>query len=317
MKGFGGLLLFSVLLIPLLSCEAQVLSPEEALVFLRRSVEHTLSRDYWAVWQFRDGVTGEERFVEVLFVRGLGFAWRELGEEQVMNVRLGNCRYVVNLESGEVESVYPLLEFPFVPLEEEAFPLLLENYLLDLRDGELVLIARRTQETVCALLLGEEDEIIGQRVYAPGGKILEEWKLLYRDVSPEPSRVSLVVRLFESLRGEAQLASPLPKLERTFLLPDFVPLGFQLRRAYLLRNEGKEFYGFVYSDGFASFLLLQSVYPFQVSGSRILRYFRFASGGGTNIAAEKGGFYFLLLGGLDPRVGQEILKLLSERGGRE
>lgn len=298
-------------------CTARVLSPEEVKVLLNRIVEGSTARDYWSVWQFRNGVTGEERFVEVLFLQGTGFAWKVLGEERVVNIRLGNCRYVVNLESGEVEGVYPILEFPFAPLEREAFPLLLENYLFDLRDYELVLFAKRTGEAVCSFLLNEEGNIIGQRIYAPRGKVVEEWKLVYQDTSPEFSWVSRVVHLFDSLKEKVSqpefLAS---KLSGKIVLPDFVPLGFQLRRAYLLKDRGKEFYGLVYSDGFLSFLLLRSVYPFQVSGSRVLRYFRFVQGGReVQIAAEKEGFYFLLVGGVDPQVGQEILKSFSGKGG--
>ncbi|MEN3184941.1 MAG: hypothetical protein ABDK93_08125 [Atribacterota bacterium] len=298
-------------------CTARILSPEEVEVLLNQIVEGSTSRDYWSVWRFRDGVTGEERFVEVLFLRGSGFAWKVLGEEKVVNMRLGNCRYVVNLENGEVESVYPILGFPFAPLERETFPLLLENYLFDLREHELVLFAKRTGEAVCSFLLDTEGSIIGQRVYAPRGKVVEEWKLVYRDTSPEFSWVSRVVHLFDSLKEKVPQPELLaPKLGGKIILPDFVPLGFQFRRAYLLKDGEKEFYGLVYSDGLLSFLLLRSVHPFQISGSRALRYFRFMQGGReVQIAAEKEGFYFLLVGGLDPRVGQVILESFSKKGG--
>ncbi|MCS7242447.1 hypothetical protein [Candidatus Caldatribacterium sp.] len=300
-------------------CAARVLSPEEAKILLARVVEQSTARDYWGVWQFRDGVTGKECFVEVLFLRGTGFAWKILGEESVVNIRLGNCRYVVNLKSGEVESIYPIVEFPFAPLEQEVFPLLLENYFFEFRDHELILFSKRTGEAVCSLLLDEEGGIIGQRIYAPEGELVEEWRLMYRDVSPDFSWVSRLVYLLDSLKEKVpQRESLLTRLGERVVLPDFVPLGFQLRRVYLLRDGKREFYGFVYTDGFLSFILLRSVYPFQVSGSRVLRYFRFVQEGrGVQIAAEKEGFYFLLVGGLDPRVGEEILKSFSKKGGRK
>ncbi len=300
-------------------CEARMLNPEEARILLGRMLEQAMARDYWGIWQFRDGATGERRFVEVFFLRGVGFAWKELGKDDVANVRLGNCRYVVDLKKKEVESVYPILEFPFAPLEAEDLPLLLENYLFDLRDREVTLLSKRTGEVVCSFLLGDEGEIIGQRVYAPQGKAFEEWKLVYRDTSPEISWALWAVRLFESL-WEKPLPSESLKVgfSRGISLPDFVPLGFRLRRVYLLKDGEKQFYGFVYTDGLLSFLLLQSVYPFQVSRSSTLRYFSITrEENETRIMAEKEGFYFLLVGGLDPRVGQEILQSLSEKGGRK
>lgn len=298
-------------------CEARILSPEEAQVLLNMLFEQSMDKDYWSVWRFRDEVTGEERFVEVLFLRDMGFAWKELGEENVVNMRLGNCRYVVNLKSGEIESIYPILDFPFAPPEREVFPLILENYLFDLQDQELVLFAKRG-EAVRSFLLSEEGSIVGQRIYTSRGKVLREWKLVYRDSSPESSWISRIVHLFDSLKEKIPQTEPWAlKLDERVFLPDFVPLGFKLYRTYLLRNEGKEFYGFVYSDGLFSFILLRSVYPFQVSGSRVLRYFRLPQEGREmSIAAEKEGFYFLLIGGLDPQVGREILKSLSEKGGR-
>ncbi|MEN3202152.1 MAG: hypothetical protein ABDK87_00290 [Atribacterota bacterium] len=299
-------------------CEARILNPEEAKALLNMLVERSMDKDYWSVWRFRDEVTGEERFVEVLFLRNMGFAWKELGEENVVNMRLGNCRYIVNLKSGEVESIYPILDFPFAPLEKETFPLVLENYLFDLQDQELVLFAKRTGEAVRSFLLSEEGGIVGQRVYASQGKVLKEWRLIYRDTSPESLWIPRIMLLFNSLKEKIPQPEPLAsRLNGKVLPPNFVPLGFKLRRAYLLKNEGKQFYGFVYSDGLFSFILLQSVYPFQVSGSRMLRYFRLPQEGKeTRIAGEKEGFYFFLIGGLDPRVGQEILKSLSEKGGR-
>lgn len=306
-------------LVALFPCEARILNPEEARALLHRMHEQTVARDYWGIWQFDDGTTEEKRFVETFFLRGVGFAWRELGRDETVNVRFGNCRYVVDLKSKEVKSVYPILEFPFVPFEREDIPLLLENYLFDLRERELTLFSKRTMEAVCSFLLGEEGDIVGQRVYAPQGEVLEEWKLLYRDTSPEFSWIAPLLHLLESFREKIPQPEPLALGFRgEVFLPEFIPPGFQLRRAYLLKDGTKQFYGFVYSDGLLSFLLLQSVYPFQVSGSNTFRYFLFAQEKGkARVAAEKRGFYFLLVGGLDPHLGQKVLQSLSERGGRK
>lgn len=316
MRVFGALVLVLCTLVH--PVEARVLSPEEARVFADRIFEQSTAGDYWGVWRFRDVPLGEEHFVEVLFLRNTGYAWRVLGEEKTLNMRLGNYRYVVNLESGELESVYPLLELPFAPLEKDAFPLLLENYLFDLQEGELFLISKWTGKVVRSLLLGGEEEIVGQRVYSPHGELLAEWKMLYRDTSPEFPWVARLLSLLESWKGKILGSEPLAMSSCDGLfLPEFVPPGFQLRRAYLLRDGEKKFYGLVYSDGLASFVLFQSVYPFKVSGSSKLRYLRITrEGKGIQVVAEREGFYFLLIGGLDPRVGKEVLQSLPEKGGR-
>uniref|UniRef100_A0A7V3YGJ8 MucB/RseB N-terminal domain-containing protein n=1 Tax=Candidatus Caldatribacterium californiense TaxID=1454726 RepID=A0A7V3YGJ8_9BACT len=300
---------------------AQVLSPEEARSVVDRVLEASLARDYWGVWRLRDFAKGKEHFVEVLFLKGVGFAWKMLGEEEIVHMRFGHSRYVVNLKSGEVESVYPLLDFPFVPFEREDLPLLLENYVFDLREDELALISRWTGKVVRSIVFGDGGEMIGQRMYAPWGELLAEWRMLYRDASPDFPWIAQVTRLLELWSARVSGAgSPEEKVSgpSPFPLPGFVPPGFQLRRAYLLRDDGKKFYGFVYSDGLRSFILFQSAYPFRVSESSTPRYLQLVQEGGmVRVAAEKGGFYFLLIGGLDPRVGQEIMQSLLQEGGRE
>lgn len=300
---------------------AQVLSPEEARSVVDRVLEASLARDYWGVWRLQDFAKGEERFVEVLFLKGMGFAWKTLGEEEVVNMRFGHSRYVVNLKSGEVESVYPLLDFPFVPFEREDLPLLFENYFFDLREDELALISRWTGKVARSIIFGDGGEMIGQRTYAPWGEPLAEWRMLYRDTSPDFPWVAQVTRLLELWSARILGAgSPREKFPGTapFVLPGFVPPGFRLRRAYLLQDGGKKFYGFVYSDGLRSFILFRSAYPFRVSESSTPRYLQLVQEGGMiRVAAEKGGFYFLLIGGLDPRVGQEIMQSLLREGGRE
>jgi len=300
---------------------AQVLSPEEARSVVERVLEASLAGDYWGVWRLKDFAKGEERFVEVLFLKGMGFAWKTLGEEEVVHMRFGHSRYVVNLKSGEVESVYPLLDFPFVPFEREDLPLLLENYVFELREDELALISRWTGKVARSIIFGDGGEMIGQRTYAPWGEPLAEWRMLYRDASPDFPWVAQMTRLLELWSARVLGAeAPRRKFPGTspFALSGFVPLGFRLRRAYLLQDGGKKFYGFVYSDGLRSFILFQSAYPCRISASSAPRYLQLVQEGGmVRVTAEKGGFYFLLIGELDPRVGQEIMESFLQEGGRE
>lgn len=316
-----GLWVFIILVLFLsfynLSLGAKILNPEEAEALLQHIVKQSKAFDYWGMWRVKDAEGRKEHFVEVVFFRSVGLGWRVLGEGENFNMRLGNYRYVINLENGEVESIYPLLDLPFAPFEEDILDLLLENYIFDLRGSELTFVSKWTGRVARSFLLDDNGEVVAQRMYSPQGEFLGSWEMLYRDTSPEYPWISRYLNLLalwndrvrdvESQRGGSLKA----------VLPSFVPPGFKLHRAYLLNDGGKKFYGLVYTDGLVSFVLFQSVYPFKISGSPTLRYIHMNLGKSeTKVAAEKEGFYFLLIGGLDPRVGQEVLKSLTEEGGR-
>jgi hypothetical protein len=300
-----------------LSLEAKILNPEEAETLLQHIVKQSKALDYWGIWRFKDAEGRKEHFVEVLFLKGVGLGWKVLGEGESFNIRLGNYRYVVNLESGEVESIYPLLDLPFAPLEEDVLGLLLENYLFDLRGSELTFVSKWTGKVIRSLLLDDSGEVVAQRMYSPQGEFLGSWEMLYRDTSPEYPWISRYLNLLASWNDKVRDAESQKAESLKIVLPSFVPPGFRLHRAYLLNDGERRFYGLVYTDGLVSFMLFQSAYPFKVSGSPTLRYIHMSlEKSRTKMVAEKEGFYFFLIGGLDPRVGREVLKSLTEEGGR-
>ncbi|MEN3187106.1 MAG: hypothetical protein ABDK92_10875, partial [Atribacterota bacterium] len=240
---------------------AKILSPDEAIPLLRRMVEKMTHQNYWGVWEVVDRSPRERRFYEVLFLKGIGFGWKELGTEDLFWVKVGNYRYLFDLISGKVQSVHPFYSLPFLPFEKDDLELLLQNYLIYFQDNRLSLFSRYTGEIVRSLVLDGDGFLASHVGYVSGGKAQEEGRFVYLDFSPDYRRLARYLELMEKCSLE-KASEELSVTERKkIFLPRLVPPGFQLKRTYIAKSGGKAFYHLVYSDGLQYFTISQSVDP--------------------------------------------------------
>lgn len=297
---------------------AKILSPEEALPLLQRMVEKITHQSYWGVWEVTDLFQQERKFYEILSLKNIGFGWKELGAEDLFWVKVGNYRYLFDLLSGEMQSVHPFYNLPFLPFEEDDLELVLQNYLIYFQDNRLSLFSRHTGEVVRSFILDEEGFLVSQMAYVSGGKAREEGRFVYLDFSPEYRRLAPYLELMERCPLEKATEELSVTERKEIFFPRLVPPGFKLKRTYIARSGGKEFYHLIYSDGLQYFTISQSVYPRMFSRSFDFRPVFVGKKGGENfvLIGEKEGFSFSFTGNFDLETGSQVLRSLEREGGR-
>jgi hypothetical protein len=296
---------------------AKMLSPDEALPLLQRMVEKVTHQNYWGAWEVDDYSRKEHRFYEVLFVKDIGFAWKELGARDFLNVKVGNYRYVFNLMSGEREGVFPFYELPFLPFEKDDLDLVLKNYLVYFQDNRISFFSRHNGEIVRSLTLDEDGFPVAQITYTPGGKAENTGRFVYLDFSPDYRCLASYLELMEQCAPEGREELSVVERKRIFF-PRLLPPGFQLKRTYVVKSEGKKFYHLIYSDGLRYFTISQSVYPREFPRSFDFRLVFSEQKGGENfvIVGEKEGFSLSFMGSFDVETGAQVLESLEREGGR-
>jgi len=293
---------------------AEIVNPEEALYFLEEMIKKSTDRDYWGIWSNQDYSSGKKDFYEVVHLRYIGLAWRNLNEGDLVTVKKGNYRYVVDLVSGEVKGVYPLYDLPFLPPEEDGLELLLENYLLDIQDREGQVISRHTGKVVRSFSVDEKGLLSSQAFYTPEGKLKEEGSFVYRDYSPDYTQL---VKYVEAMKKPSDVTIPsLTVSSKELFQPSLLPPGFHLKQVYLVKNQGRDWYQLVYTDGLQYFSLWQSVYPSTLSGDKRNRKISLKKEDDiVTLMGEKGGFYLALMGNFDLEMITQIFNSITWEGG--
>jgi hypothetical protein len=293
---------------------AEIVNPEEALSFLKEMVKKSTDRDYWGIWSNRDCRSGREDFYEVIHLKYIGLAWRNLNEGDLVTVKKGNYRYVVDLASGEVKGVYPLYTLPFLPPEENNLELLLENYLLDLQDRKGRVISRHTGKVIRSFSVDEKGSLVSQAFYTSEGKLKEEGSFVYRDYSPDYTQL---IKYVEAMKKPSDITIPsLSVSGKKLFQPSLLPPGFHLKQVYLVKNEDRDWYQMVYTDGLQYFSLWQSVYPLTLSGEKRNRKISLKKEDDiVTLMGEKSGFYLALMGNFDLETITQIFNSITWEGG--
>ncbi|MBP9015010.1 MAG: hypothetical protein KBH15_00700 [Candidatus Atribacteria bacterium] len=312
---FGSLILvFCLAFSSLPAAQAEIANPEEALFFLQEMARKSADYDYWGIWSNQDCFSGKKDFYEVVYLRYIGLAWRNLNEENLVAVKKGQYRYVVDLSSGEVKGIYPLYDLPFLPPEEDNLELLLENYLLDLQDSTGRVLSRYTGNVVRSFSVDEKGLLNSQAFYTPDGKLKEEGSFIYRDYSPDYTQL---VKYVEAMKKPSDVTLPsLTVSGKKLFQPSLLPPGFQLKQVYLVKNQDRNWYQLVYTDGLQYFSLWQSVYPLRLPEEKgnnkpSLR----KEGDIVTVMGEKGGFYLALMGNFDLKMITQIFNSITWEGG--
>jgi hypothetical protein len=307
-------LMFCIPFSPLLVAQAGIVNPEEALLFLQEMDRKSADYDYWGIWSNQDYFSGRKDFYEVVHLRYIGLAWRNLNEENLVTVKKGHYRYVIDLASGEVKGVYPLYDLPFLPPEKENLELLLENYLLDLQDNTGRVLSRYTGNVIRSFSVDEKGLLSSQAFYTPEGKLKEEGSFVYRDYSPDYTQL---VKYVEAMKKPSDVALPsLTVSGKKLFQPSLLPPGFQLKQVYLVKNQDRDWYQLVYTDGLQYFSLWQSVYPLRLSGEKENSKFSLRKEDDiVTVMGEKGGFYLALMGNLDLTMITQIFNSITWEGG--
>lgn len=292
------MVIFWVAFSPSLIAQAEIVNPQEALSFLREMARKSTDRDYWGIWSNQDYLSGRKDFYEVVHLRYIGLAWRNLNEENLVAVKKGRYRYVVDMASGEVKGIYPLYNLPFLPPSQDDLELLLENYLLDLQDREGQVISRHTGEVIRSFSVDEKGLLASQTFYTLEGELKEKGEFIYRDYSPEYTQL---VKYVEAMKKPSDVTVPtLPVESKKLMQPSLLPPGFNLKQVYLVKNQGRDWYQMVYSDGLEYFSLWQSVYPWTPSGEKKTRKISWRKEDDIiTLMGEKNGFYLALMGNFD------------------
>ena len=266
----------------------------------------------------RDYSRDEHSFYEVLFLRDVGFGWKELGKDDLFNVKAGNYRYIFDLVSQETEGIYPFYDLPFLPFERDDLDLILKNYLVYFQDNQIALFSRHSGGIVRSFTLDEDGFLAAQIFYGEGGKAQKEGRFVYLDFSPDYRRLAVYLELMESCpsdEGEEEISA----IERKkIFFPRLVPPGFQLKRTYIVKSGGKKFYHLLYGDGLRYFTISQSVYPREFPRSFDFRPVFLEQKGGENfiLIGEKEGFSLSFTGSFDVETGSRVLESLEREGGR-
>jgi len=297
-----------------LIAQAEIVSPEEALSFLKEMARKSTDRDYWGIWSNQDYFSGRKDFYEVVHLRYIGLAWRNLNEENLVAVKKGHYRYVVDMASGEVRGIYPLYNLPFLPPPPDDLELLLENYLLDLQDREGRVISRYTGKIVRSFSVDEKGLLASQAFYTLEGELKEQGEFVYRDYSPDYTQL---VKYAEAMKKPSDVNVPTISVDgKKLFQPSLLPPGFNLKQVYLVKNQGRDWYQMVYSDGLEHFSLWQSVYPWTPSGEKKTRKISCRKEDDiVTLMGEKGGFYLALMGNFDLEMITQIFNSITWKGG--
>lgn len=295
----------------------KILSPEEAFPLVRRIAEQAMSKTYWGVWEIKNYGLRKHEFYEVFCYENLGFGWKKLGNQEVFHASMGGYRYVFDLVAQEVKGVYPSYGLSFSPLKEEDVNLILENYLIDFQNNRLFLFSRYNGMIVSSFEFDEEGFLLSHFSYFPDGKVRKEGRFIYRDFSPEYGQLSPYFELMERFAESGRETMDIATAERKrIFLPRLLPPGFDLRRVYVAKSGGNQFYYLLYSDGLQYFLITQSAYPRVSSPSLSLRPILVQrEEENVVLVGEKEGFYLSFMGNVDPEIGSQILRSLEREGG--
>jgi len=160
----------------------------------------------------------------------------------------------------------------------------------------------------------EKGLLNSQAFYTPDGKLKEEGSFIYRDYSPDYTQL---VKYVEAMKKPSDVTLPsLTVSGKKLFQPSLLPPGFQLKQVYLVKNQDRNWYQLVYTDGLQYFSLWQSVYPLRLPEEKgnnkpSLR----KEGDIVTVMGEKGGFYLALMGNFDLKMITQIFNSITWEGG--
>ncbi|MDI3543609.1 MAG: hypothetical protein PWP57_1214 [Candidatus Atribacteria bacterium] len=183
-----------------------------------------------------------------------------------------------------------------------------------MQDNTGRVLSRYTGNVIRSFSVDEKGLLSSQAFYTPEGKLKEEGSFVYRDYSPDYTQL---VKYVEAMKKPSDVALPsLTVSGKKLFQPSLLPPGFQLKQVYLVKNQDRDWYQLVYTDGLQYFSLWQSVYPLRLSGEKENSKFSLRKEDDiVTVMGEKGGFYLALMGNLDLTMITQIFNSITWEGG--
>lgn len=291
--------------------EARILGPAEAEMFIQQLIERSTSQNFWGLWQEKDRISSKNRFLEVIFLENGGFGWTNLKDDHSrFSVEKDGLCYVFDVNSQQLIQVYPLLDFPFLPLRPQEVPLFLENYLVDLQGDRVFFLERESGEIKRSLLL-DNGSVRGQTWYQPDGRVKREGKFVYQDFTPEWKELDSWLEIMEQALPQASLSYQ-TSVSLSADFPQVLVPGFRLLRIFLVKNKEGEWHQLVYGDGLQRISLVRSRFPYQFSSDFLKKTITVSeSSQGTTIVEKDRGHLLIATGDFSQEMFQAILESIK------